>query len=157
MNETVAKKKEKAPKLEYVVQMNDRQLRLIMTAMEEYGRLRMGQTWDLSDDLAFQHYKREEEREKGEYTEFNKRILRRDACRELLDLAMRAASGGDYMNHFQKTENVEVALDMYSTIRNFFWNQKPEEERKEWTVASNPLYIFGPDPKMVIVKAVNEP
>lgn len=34
----MARKKAKEPKTEYVVRMNERQLRLIMTAMEEYGR-----------------------------------------------------------------------------------------------------------------------
>lgn len=148
----MAKKKAKEPKTEYVVRMNERQLRLIMRAMEEYGRLRMGQTWDLSDDLAFQHYDRTAERENGEYKEFDRRILRRDACRELLDLAMRAACGGDYLNHWQKTEDVEVALDMYCTVRKFFWEQRPESEKDTWTVASGPLYLMGPDPKMEIEK-----
>ena len=153
----MAKKKAKEPKTEYVVRMNERQLRLIMTATEEYGRLRMGQTWDLSDDLAFQHYDRKAEQESGEHKEFDRRILRRDACRELLDLAMRAACGGNYLDHWQKTEDVEVALDMYCTVRKFLWEQRPESEKDTWTVASGPLYLMGPDPKMEIEKVtVNE-
>lgn len=152
----MARKKTKEPKTEYVVRMNERQLRLIMTAMEEYGRLRMGQTWDLSDDLAFQHYDRKAEQESGEHNEFDRRILRRDACRELLDLAMRAACGGNYLDHWQKTEDVEVALDMYCTVRKFFWEQKPEAEKDTWTVASGPLYLMGPDQKIEIEKVTVE-
>ena len=49
------KKTETPPEQKYTVTLNERQLRLICTAAEEYGRLRMGQTWDLADALAFLH------------------------------------------------------------------------------------------------------
>ena len=81
------KKTEKSAEKKYTVTLNERQLRLICTAVEEYGRLRMGQTMDLSDDLAFQNYEY-----KKDDPEFDRRLLRREATRELLDLAMRAAS-----------------------------------------------------------------
>lgn len=140
------KKTEKPAEQKYTVTLNERQLRLICTAVEEYGRLRMGQTGDLSEDLAFQNYEY-----KKDDPEFDRRLLRRDATRELLDLAMRAASNGNYQ-HFQKAEDVEVALDMYSTIRNFFWHQKPEDQRDNWTTDADPLYLWGPEPKMDIKK-----
>lgn len=140
------KKTEKPAEQKYTVTLNERQLRLICTAVEGYGRLRIGQTWDLADDLAFQHYEY-----KQDDPEFNRRLLRRDATRELLDLAMRAASNGNYQ-HFQKTEDVEVALDMYSTIRNFFWHQKPEDQRDNGTTDADPLYLWGPEPKIDIKK-----
>nr|MBQ4458551.1 hypothetical protein [Clostridia bacterium] len=140
------KKTEKSAEKKYTVTLNERQLRLICTAVEEYGRLRMGQTMDLSDDLAFQNYEY-----KKDDPEFDRRLLRREATRELLDLAMRAASNGDYM-HFQKTEDVMVALDMYSVIRNFFWHQLPEDKREDWTVDADPVYIWGPEPKITVKK-----
>ena len=140
------KKTEKPAEQKYTITLNERQLRMICTAVEEYGRLRMGQTWDLSDALAFQHYEY-----KQDDPEFDRRLLRRDATRELLDLAMRAASNGDYM-HFQKTEDVMVALDMYSVIRNFFWHQLPEDKRESWTVDADPVYIWGPEPKITVKK-----
>lgn len=140
------KKTEKPAEQKYTVTLNERQLRLLQKVCEEYGRLRMGQTWDLSDDLAFQNYEY-----KKDDPEYDRRLLRRDATRELLDLAMRAASNGDYM-HFQKTEDVMVALDMYSTIRNFFWHQLPEDKRKSWTVDADPVYIWGPEPKIKVEK-----
>ena len=143
----MARKKTAEPtEQKFTITLNERQLRLLQKFCEEYGRLRMGQTWDLSDDLAFQNYEY-----KKDDPEFDRRLLRRDATRELLDLAMRAASNGDYM-HFQKTEDVMVALDMYSTIRNFFWHQKPEAERDHWTTDADPLYLWGPEPKMEIKK-----
>lgn len=142
-----ARKKTETPAdQKYTITLNERQLRLICAAVEEYGRLRMGQTMDLSEDLAFQNYEY-----KKDDPEFDRRLLRREATRELLDLAMRAASNGDYM-HFQKTENVMVALDMYSVIRNFFWHQLPEDKREDWTVDAAPVYIWGPEPKITVKK-----
>ena len=140
------KKTEKPAEQKYTITLNERQLRLICTAVEEYGRLRMGQTWDLSDALAFQHYEY-----KQDDPEFDRRILRREATKELLDLAMRAACNGDYA-HFRKTEDVQVALDMYSVIRNFFWHQLPEDKREDWTVDADPVYIWGPEAKINIEK-----
>lgn len=140
------KKTETPPEQKYTVTLNERQLRLICTAAEEYGRLRMGQTWDLADALAFLHYEY-----KQDDPEFDKRILRRDSCKEMLELAMRAASGGN-LEHFHKTEDVLVALDMYSVIRNFFWHQLPEDKREDWTVDADPVYIWGPEPKITVKK-----
>lgn len=144
------KKKPEKSEQKYTITLNERQLRLICTAVEEYGRLRMGQTWDLSADLAFQHYEY-----KQDDPEFDKRIVRRDACKEMLELAMRAASGGN-LEYFRKTEDVQVALDMYSVIRNFFWHQLPEDKRENWTVDADPVYIWGPEPKMDIKKEEND-
>lgn len=140
------KKTEKPAEQKYTITLNERQLRMICTAVEEYGRLRMGQTWDLSDALAFQHYEY-----KQDDPEFDRRILRREATKELLDLAMRASCNGDYA-HFRKTEDVKVALDMYSVIRNFFWHQLPEDKREDWTVDADPVYIWGPEPKIEVKK-----
>lgn len=145
-----AKKKTTEPaEPQYTITLNERQLRLICTAVEEYGRLRMGQTWELADELAFLHYEY-----KQDAPEFDRRLLRRDATKEMLELAMRASSGGN-PEHFQKTENVMVALDMYSAIRNFFWLQKPEEERDNWTTDADPLYLWGPEPKIQIDKTAD--
>lgn len=132
---------------EYTITVNERQLRLLQNACEEYGRLRMGQTWELSDALAFLHYEY-----KQDDPEFDIRILRRDACKEMLELAMRAASGGN-LEYFHKTEDVLVALDMYSVIRNFFWHQLPEDRRESWTVDADPVYIWGPEPRITVEKS----
>lgn len=140
------KKTEKPAEQKYTVTVNERQLRLLQTVTEFYGRILMGQTWDLSDALAWLHYDY-----KQDDPEFNRRLLRRDACRELLDLAMRAASGGNG-EHFQKTEEVMIAFDMYSVIRNFFWHQLPEDKRETWTVDADPVYIWGPEPKIEVKK-----
>ena len=41
---------------EYTIRLNERQLQLVQDALEEWARLRMGQTTYLADALAFQHF-----------------------------------------------------------------------------------------------------
>lgn len=136
---------------QYRITLNEEQLRLVMRALESWGRLRISQTWDLADDLSFLNYDYSAKDE----SEFNRRILRRDACKEMLDLAMRAASGGDYM-HWQKTDEVNTVLDMWSVIRNFFWHQLPEDKRESWTTDADPVFLWGPEPGIKVEKAEDD-
>lgn len=140
------KKTEKPAEQKYTITLNERQLRLLQKFCESWARMCMGQTWDMAEDLAWLHYEY-----KPDDPEFDRRILRREATKELLDLAMRASCNGDYA-HFRKTEDVQVALDMYSVIRNFFWHQLPEDKREDWTVDADPVYIWGPEPKITVKK-----
>lgn len=130
----------------FTVQMDEAQLRLVMNALECYFRLRMGQTSDLADDLAFQHY----EYRKND-PEFEERVLRRDEGKILLDRAMDVLSSGSWQ-HWQKTPSVMTAIDMWAVIRNFFWQQKPPEERDPYTADASPVFIFGPEPAIGITK-----
>ena len=70
----------------------------------------------------------------------------------ITSLMTRAASGGS-LEHFRKTEEVQIALDMYSVIRNFFWRQLPEDKRENWTVDADPVYIWGPEPRITVEKS----
>lgn len=142
-----AKKTEKVETPEYTLRMNQRQLVLVRNALEEYFRLRMGQTWDLAEELAFQHYDYKDHPE----GEFNRRLTARDDCKALLEQAMDAASRKNW-KHWQKTDEVMTAIDMWTVIRNFFWKQKPESERHPYTTDADPLYLWGPEPGIVIEK-----
>ena len=106
-----ATEKQAEAKVLYRITLNENQLRLIMLAAEEWSRLRMGQTWDLSDALAFQHYKYGQ----GDGEEFNRRIILRDAVRDVLDAAMKLAAGLDE-KHWYKTPETETMLDMWRVI-----------------------------------------
>lgn len=139
-------KKAEKPVL-YQITLNECQLRLIMQAAEEWSRLRMGQTWDLSDALAFQHF----EYGNGNHEEFNLRIERRDAVRDVLDVAMKLAAGRDD-KHWYKTPETETMLDIWRVIRNFWWHQTPEDERSTYSTDADPLYLWGPEPGIKVEK-----
>ena len=129
------------------VQLNERQLRLIQNALEEWFRLRMGQTSDLAAALAFQHFDYSNHTQE----EFKERIRRRDDGEALLKQAMKMFAF-DADNHWQKTDQVLVASDMWLVIRNFFWHQLPEGKRKFWTTDADPVYLWGPEPGIKIEK-----
>ena len=59
----------------------------------------------------------------------------------------------DADNHWQKTDQVLVASDMWLVIRNFFWHQLPEGKRKFWTTDADPVYLWGPEPGIKIENA----
>lgn len=131
----------------YTVHLNEIQLKIIRNALEEWARLRMGQTSDLADALAFQHF------DYGNHTddEFDERIRRRNDGEILLKQAMNALSGTDY-NHWRKTDETLIALDMWSVIRNFFWHLQPPENRKTWTTDADPVFLWGPEPGITVDK-----
>ncbi len=133
---------------EYTIRLNENQLRIIQNAMEEWARLRMGQTIDLADALAFQHFKYSDHTQE----EFNDRIFRRNDGDSLLKQAMDTFAGSNY-EHWRKTEAVETALDMWNVIRNFFWHQRPSEERNPWTTDADPIFLWGPEPGIKVERA----
>ena len=132
---------------EYTIRLNERQLRLVQDALEEWARLRMGQTTYLADALAFQHFDYTEHTDE----EFNDRIRRRDAGEILLKQAADRFAGTDPC-HWRKTDAVETVLDMWSVIRNFFWHQLPEDQRDRWSRDADPLFLWGPEPGIKVEK-----
>ena len=60
--------------MRYILEASKEQMNIIQTALEEYFRLRMNQTWDFADSLCF------EEKKKKNHTqeEFDEVINRRD-------------------------------------------------------------------------------
>ena len=140
------KKSEKTEKdSEFLIRVNERQLRLVLAALEEYFRLRMGQTTDLADALAFQHFDYKDHTEE----EFKQRLWNREDCKRHLELAMDAASQKNW-KHWYKTEEVLTAIDMWSVLRNFFWKQRPQSERDPYAREADPVFLWGPEPGIVI-------
>ncbi len=137
---------------EYTIRLNENQLRLILDALEEWARLRMGQTIFLADALAFQHFNYSEHTDK----EFDDRIRRRDEGEILLKQAMDRFTGTD-PSHWYKTGAVKTVLDMWSVIRNFFWHQIPEEQRDQWSRDADPLFLWGPEPGIKVEKHEEDP
>lgn len=134
--------------LDYTIHLNKKQLWLIQEALEEWFRLRLGQVFDLADALAFQNYEY-----KQNDPEFDERITRRDEGEILLSNAMKAFSANN-INHWHKTKDVEVAIDMWHVIRHFFWEQQPQElkDKYSYNTDAGPVYIFGEEPMIGVEK-----
>lgn len=126
------------------MEITEKQLRLILVALEDYFRLRMGQTYiDLVDDMCLQNIELPEAGEERNRA-FNEFIWRRDTARDILQEFYIACLGRDIKRH-QKTPEMEIAIDMWSEIRHWLWEQRPVEQRG-YGVDSYPVYQFGEEP-----------
>lgn len=104
------------------LEMTETQARIVLAAVEEWFRLRMGQGRDLTDGLAFMGYKHDE-KNRGE---FDERITRRDC----LDSLMRAVFDVAFpwkLHGISKPldPEVHIASDIWSQLR---WELSTKEE-----------------------------
>lgn len=110
------------------LECTENQLGIIMAALEDYFRLRMGQTYiGLLDDLAFQNI---QVRKDGKIDDdvFNECIWRRDDAREKLSEMFDILFNRD-LSRMKQTEEVKTAVDIWHVIRHWFWKQRPPESR----------------------------
>lgn len=116
-----------------ILELTETQARTVLAAVEEWFRLRMGQSRDLSDDLAFLGYVHDKNCPEA----FNLRIQTRDAVDEVLKAAFRIAFG-----HYGVAERtppeVHVASDIWSALR---WelSEKGEWDRTPFQMGPEPL------------------
>jgi hypothetical protein len=115
------------------MEMTETQARLVLEAVEEWFRLRMGQHSELSEGLAFYGYDHNTAYE----GEFDRRIQRRSAIAEVLKAAMRIAFPDSYGAVYENTPDVNIASDIWSQLR---WELSPRNE-----YATTPMQL-GPEP-----------
>ena len=99
----------------YTVTLTEPQVRVVQLALEEYFRLRMGQSMDFCDDLAGVSH--DLSPDNPNYKEiFNRYIQRRDHLQELMLAFYRIAfEPFGYLDH--KTEDMMIAECIWDTIR----------------------------------------
>lgn len=118
-----------------IMEMNESQARILLTALEEYFRLRMGQAniSSLADDLAFATYDRSKDTSgKG----FDLAIQRRDSINHILAAIFRIA-WPVYGAPENKPDSVQTAGDMWSQLR---WELSEKEPYR-----ATPIQL-GPEP-----------
>lgn len=125
------------------IEMSETQARLILAAVEEWFRLRLGQHSELENGLAFLGYNHKEAKE----GEFDRRIIKRDAISEILKAVFRIVFP-DYGIPQEKTPEVQIAGDIWSQLR---WELSDKEP---W--ASTPFQL-GTEPMVkVTVEDAND-
>lgn len=103
------------------IEMNETQARLVLAAVEEWFRLRMGQHSELAEGLAFYGF----DRNNANDGEFDRRIQRRSAIAEVLKAAMRIAFPDSWGAVYENTKEVNIASDIWSQLR---WELSNKEE-----------------------------
>ena len=111
----------------YRLTLTENQLRVINIALEEYFRASLGQWSGLADRLAFRGYNRKHDMG----TEVDRRIVKRNAARHMLDAAGAILlSESDCAGNcdLTKTEDEKIASDMWRILR---WELQPESFKRE--------------------------
>ena len=134
----------------YRIDMNEKQLAILQTALESYFRTRTGQYWDLANDLAFRGFDYKDHTDE----DFSERIARRDATERLMESAYRIAIP-DIADQ-RKTEDMKIAIDMWSAIRHKRWQDRPEPKPHD-TVDAAPAYMWSGEPEIRVEEVQDDP
>lgn len=94
------------------IELTEAQARIVLAAVEEWFRLRMGQSSDLANGLAFLGYKHDPENPRA----FDNRIIRRNAIDEVIKAMFRIACP-DYGRPLEIDPEVHIASDIWSELR----------------------------------------
>ena len=106
---------------QYVLEVNETQLRIIRDALESYLRTRMGQFTDLAEDIAgvgFNWLNHTDE-------QFMDYLNRKDNSQKLFEAAFHVAQP----KLGTKTERMLIAEDIWQVIRHELWKNMPKEHR----------------------------
>lgn len=102
------------------IELTDKQARTVLSAVEEYFRLRMGQCSQTAEGLAFCGYK-----PKGnDHRDFSRRFARQDAIAEVLKAAVRIAFPASNLPKELPPE-IHIASDIWRQLR---WELSAKEE-----------------------------
>lgn len=96
------------------IELTEAQARIVLVAVEEWFRLRMGQSSDLANGLAMLGFNyKEHSRE-----EFDERMRKRDALQAVIDAMLRIAfPWRGYIEDRKIEPEVHIASDIWSQLR----------------------------------------
>lgn len=115
------------------IELTETQARTVLVAVEEWFRLRMGQSYDLANDLAFYNY----QHDKNRPWDFDLRIQIRDAVNEIIKSIFRVVFGPPGVPR-EVPSQVHVASDIWSALR---YELSPKESGWDRTP-----FQTGPEP-----------
>lgn len=138
----MADEKKKIKKV--TLELNEAQARIVLAALEEWFRLRMGQSYDLASDLAHMGY----EHDKDHPERFDAVITKRNSLEQVLKALFWIA-----WPHYGTPGNIEdrthIASDMWSMLRHELWKAR-DDGTDSWSVAGAPPIQLGPEPLPVV-------
>jgi hypothetical protein len=106
--------------IKVTMEMNEEQAWIVVAALEEWFRLRMGQSWNLPEGLAFLDYQKGEDKES-----FDRRIKTRDSIDAVIK-AMFVIAFPPYGYPTYRNPAVDTASDIWSVLKHTL-NGRPED------------------------------
>ena len=124
-----------------MLKLSEYQLAAVQFIAESFLRERIGQYWDIAEDLSGEgagfRYNKEDP---DNHAKFDAYINRRNDAEKVFNAAFAAAK----TNHL-KTEDVLLAEDIYETVRYERWLNR-KEPKPYWTVDSRKPLHWGSEP-----------
>jgi hypothetical protein len=133
--------------MNYIIECNDKQLRAMSIALEEYVRLRLGQMGDLAEDLSMLNYQNLSADERHE--RFNEILQIRDHTRLCLDVAYRMATADrrSYgLPSIGRTPTSRICEDAWQVFRHQLWLDAGGPEKMPWSVDGNSPLCVSDEP-----------
>lgn len=132
--------------MRYILEASKEQMNIIQTALEEYFRLRMNQTWDFADSLCFEGFDFKNHTQEEFDEVINRRDCFKDEFEKLLNEAHPIQIRGGFRN---RTTEMLRAQDVWQVIRHFMYLDGGGDPNGYVVDAREPLCVSGePLPRM---------
>lgn len=135
----------------YQVTMTGKELRLILTALDQWGRLRIGQCGDLVEDLALDGDTEEEVY--NNRAKFENYLFRRDRAREFITKGLWTAMP---KTMYQNDDQSGLAYDMTTFIRHALYIDGGGDPNADNLLAEKPRMLLTNNPEISIIKLGKE-
>ena len=144
----MADEKKKIKKV--VLELNEAQAMIVQVALGEWFRLRMGQSFDLANDLAFMGFKHD----KDHPERFDAAITKRNSLESVIK-ALFCITWPHYGTPHEVEDRTHIASDIWSALRHEIWNARTDGT-DNWRVdAATPIQL-GPEPLPKITVTVED-
>lgn len=142
-------------KKKYIIELNERQMRLLSWALDTLPRLIEGQDHSFQDLLEQAWEKRCKEatgKMMDDEWDGGWHQMRHDAEEACLKIKRRFwGLPPNTLNGIYYDDTADILWDMYQVIRHQLWLDNPDPEKPSWTVDASPATQFGDEP-LIIVK-----
>lgn len=125
----------------YTVTLSKCQLQLIQAACEDFLRTRMGQFWNLTQDIANADVWSDD---MLYLTQINMERVR--AAEEVFGCAYRLLDG----QQRKKTQEMMMAEELYTQIRHDLYEEQPDEKKSYWCTSSDEPLKLTDEPRIKI-------
>ena len=118
------------------IEMTEKQARIVLAAVEEWFRLRMGQSSELANGLAMLDFDYKE----NDRAKFDACMRKRDALQAVIDAMLRIAfPWRGYTNGHEIQPDVHIASDIWSQLRYDLTHVKTEWMSTPFQMGTEPM------------------
>ena len=137
--------------MKYILELTEKQARLLSWACEQMSRLICGQDNAYRDLFEAAIYARKNELSKDELRDLGHKTEEFAKEAKLLFWGL----GGCSYHGINYDDNADILWDIYTVIRHQLWEDNPDPNKSKWTVDAFPASRVGDEP-LAVIKKVEE-